>query len=372
MPMEGDGGRAGATAQEGADGRLTARTPLTQGVIVDETPQVVPCVVVSTPGGRLYMEVVTTRLAEVCVELTVHPDPHPVLCPVRDEVLEADLRRRALLAAIARAYTVVNQYVFFFTREDQRFRGISIFHPLHGPESLSQRSSLIVADGFGVPGGNPPGMTFTGRTDMVANAFAQHCLAGIQGSFKARDAVPQLSRSMLGRLPFACQHCRRPLWFGPCCLRTFCRVCENHPTHMVDCDLVHAAVRMMPPFLLENGQQPPGEFDRLPHPLWCLYRYVSGDRYTLVSYFQVVDAHYYQRDTGIRFATHLYRRGSPTRWIWCLELTFTILRDQHLHITWRVHLADEFDTWRAPTGADDIQSELRQQGDRKPDLKKRK
>jgi hypothetical protein len=144
-------------------------------------------------------------------------------------------------------------------------------------------------------------------------------------------------------MPLVCEQCGRRLWFGTCCLRPFCRACNPDASHLMDCESFFPAVRMMPPFLMDNGRRPPGVFDRLPHPVWCMCRYISGERFTLVSYFNVEDQHYYHRDHGIRFVTHLFRRGSPTRWVWWVELTFTVLhRSPCIDISWKLHLSDEF------------------------------
>jgi hypothetical protein len=78
---------------------------------------------------------------------------------------------------------------------------------------------VSVEEGYGVPGGNPPGMLLSGRTDFVSRAFTevritfareldvdeitklilrsflQHCLSAIQATVKTRAASPQLVRA---------------------------------------------------------------------------------------------------------------------------------------------------------------------------------
>jgi hypothetical protein len=77
-----------------------------------------------------------------------------------------------------------------------------------------------------------------------------------------------------------------------------------------------------------------------------MYRYVEGTHFSLAEYYRAEDAHHYHQDVGIRFQSHLYRRHSPSTWLWRIVFTYTIFsRRRFIEITWEVRAAPDIDSW---------------------------
>jgi hypothetical protein len=153
------------------------RRALTQGMILDETPIFIPFfLIIDTDTGMHHryaevcfqnsrtnfakpikklevneapcLQVVSTTSLSIVREWT---DPVPVTCPVHYEAGQSRLRQRALWAAMLRAYTCVNQYIFFFTVDDERFRAFGVYHPFHGPESVSKAIAPFFLESWHAP-----------------------------------------------------------------------------------------------------------------------------------------------------------------------------------------------------------------------------
>uniref|UniRef100_R7W226 Uncharacterized protein n=1 Tax=Aegilops tauschii TaxID=37682 RepID=R7W226_AEGTA len=300
-----------------------SRRPVTSGTIVDELPPVISWTDISVSDGP-------PREDDI-----IQPLPMPAF-------FWPHLRRLALHRTTARATVCVDQYVFLFIQGEHG----NLDRPLDASNVQSSARSILQTDeGFAVPGGNPPGMNYIGRTGQVAAAFGEHVMAATRRTRDADTVMParpqRVRASRWDEVACVCTRCADQMWYRPCCGEVSCRLCDV-VYHRPGCTRAGRPVLVPPLFRTESGQRPPGAFVQLAHPEWQMFRYISGDRYVLTSFYQTEDAHYFHADRGIRIQAHLYRRDSPTSWAWRLEFVFTIMPTGPVDIVWWVYLAPQY------------------------------
>ncbi|CAM0953037.1 unnamed protein product [Alopecurus aequalis] len=266
-----------------------------------------------------------------------------VRVPVADERQQEELRGQNLRAALMRATACVAQYLSFLTMHDDGFP----WSVLQSPAKRSELSLLTVADGLGVQGGCQPGSTLRGRTAAVSQTFANHCLAATAFTTLSptravirANATDRGKRSKWDRAD-VCPDCGLRLWYGPCCVEIFCRHCKPAAKHRQRCAAPQAAVPVQPVYRRQDGRRPAKSFDPLEHPVWVICQHVDGHQYTLTTYYNSEDAHYFHRDQGIRFESYLFHQHSTSSWDWHLHLSFTVRsRSLVVDIEWEVRVAD--------------------------------
>jgi hypothetical protein len=73
-----------------------------------------------------------------------------------------------------------------------------------------------------------------------------------------------------------------------------------------------------------------------------MYRFVSGDRYVLSSYYHTVDAYFYDARRGIRFQVHLYRREGQGGWAYRVDFIFRCRATGVIDIRWNLYVASHY------------------------------
>ncbi|CAM0880109.1 unnamed protein product [Alopecurus aequalis] len=321
---------------------------LTAGTIVDETPPVIAVAMLRGHADHplgIYAEAISPTVLYITRDPPHHINRLAVRVPVEDERQQAELRRENLKAALKRASASVDQYLAPFTMYDDGFDRSDRKERI----KPSEMSSLTVDQGCAVRGGHPAGTTLRDRTPIVSRTFASHCRAAtriILGSPTRTAAKPLADPRRRWDDVRRCPNCARRLWAGPCCLIVFCRYCAPAAQHRRSCTANRTAIRVEPVHRLEDGRRPPRAFDPLPHPVWNICRYVVGNRYNQVMYYNAEDAHHFLRSRGVRFECFLYRRHTHSSWDHVLRLSFTIRQTSPvIDIKWEVRLANHFYKW---------------------------